>query len=87
MKTSGRGAKKGSHSSHSKKHSCLSFFSSIVKDDNAIELMRISLKKEADRRGRLQQMLNNYEAIRAEEKAHIKSIKASIIVGDGLGRN
>ena len=78
---------KKSRRTTSKKGSCSSFFSSIVKDENAIELMKISLKKEGDRRQRLQTMLNSYETIRAEEKAHIKSIKASIIVVINQDRN
>ena len=37
----------------SKKGSCLSFLTGSVKDDATLELMRISLKKEGDRKDRL----------------------------------
>jgi len=39
------GSKKGS-----KKGSCLSFYASSCKDESSLELMRISLKKELERR-------------------------------------
>ncbi len=42
--------------------------------------MRISLKKEGDRKERLEKLLSKYESIRTEERAHIKAIKAGIIV-------
>lgn len=64
----------------SKKGSCLSFLTGNLKDDASLELMRISLKKEGDRKDRLEKLLAKYEAIRADEKTHIKAIKASIIV-------
>ncbi len=34
----------------SKKASCLSFLAAAIKDEATIELMKISLKKEADRK-------------------------------------
>lgn len=71
----------------SKKGSCLSFLTGNVKDDATLELMRISLKKEGDRKERLEKLLAKYEAIRAEERSHIKAIKASIIVSLGLCSN
>lgn len=71
----------------SKKGSCLSFLAGNVKDDATLELMRISLKKEGDRKERLEKLLSKYEAIRAEERSHIKAIKASIIVSLNLCSN
>jgi hypothetical protein len=67
----------------SKKGSCLSFLTGNVKDDATLELMRISLKKEGDRKDRLERLLAKYEIIRGEERSHIKAIKASIIVPMG----
>lgn len=64
----------------SKKGSCISFLNGGVKDDATLELMRISLKKEGDRRERLEKLLSKYEFIRSEERNHIKTIKANIIV-------
>jgi hypothetical protein len=40
-------------STMSKKGSCFSFLTGTAKDDASLELMRISLKKEGDRRERL----------------------------------
>lgn len=64
----------------SKKGSAISFLNGGVKDDATLELMRISLKKEGDRRERLEKLLSKYEFIRSEERNHIKTIKANIIV-------
>lgn len=72
----------------SKKGSCISFMTgSGGKDEACIELMRISLKKEGDRRERLDKLLAKYESIRTAEKLHIKTIKANIIVRRAPRRN
>lgn len=64
----------------SKKGSCLSFLLSACKDESTVELMRISMKKEADRKEKLEKLLQKYDQIHAIERQHVKSIKANIIV-------
>ena len=42
--------------------------------------MRISMKKEADRKDKLEKLLQKYDQIHGIERQHVKSIKANIIV-------
>lgn len=43
-------------------------------------MLRISLKKESDRRNKLKKLLDKYCEIFAQDKKHVKQIKSSIIV-------
>lgn len=47
----------------SKKGSCISFITGSGKDESSLELMRISLKKEADRKDKLEKLLQKYDEI------------------------
>lgn len=49
--------------------------------------MRISMKKEADRKDKLEKLLQKYDQIHGIERQHVKSIKANIIVIMNLYRN
>jgi len=49
--------------STSKKGSCISFITGSCKDEASIDLMKISLKKEADRREKLEKLLQKYDEI------------------------
>lgn len=42
--------------------------------------MKISLKKETDRKEKLEKLLQKYDKIHTIERQHVKTIKANIIV-------
>ena len=52
----------------------------MCKDENALEIMRISTKKEADRKDKLEKLLMKYDQIHSIERQHVKTLKAGIIV-------
>ena len=71
----------------SKKGRVISFITGSCKDEAMIDLMRISLKKEADRKEKLEKLLQKYDEIHSIERNHVRTIKANIIVSYGLCRN
>ena len=70
----------GTSKNISKKGSCISLWASMCKDENALEIMRISTKKEADRKDKLEKLLMKYDQIHSIERQHVKTLKAGIIV-------
>lgn len=74
-------------STMSNKGSCMSLWTRLCKDEAALEIMRISMKKEGDRKDKLERLLQKYDQIHTLEQQHVKTLKANIIVPLQLPRN